>query len=188
MKILNENGNEFINNWVACKKTSYVIQAKRDDSIKEVYNCLERSNVSVRENEVILKGLLGEMWAISEKKFLDRYTDTKGNSLKYLVEKKNFDWVDVATKASNTIYYSCLVPIGKECGIYGMATDKENEAVYHNAKGEGFRTLFLINSSDSISTHGDGDRLLCADKDGKPDISDIWVVDGEIFLKTYKLL
>ena len=103
MKILNENGNEFINNWVACKKTSYVIQAKRDDSIKEVYNCLERSNVSVRENEVILKGLLGEMWAISEKKFLDRYTDTKGNSLKYLVEKKNFDWVDVATKASNTI-------------------------------------------------------------------------------------
>lgn len=36
--------------------------------------------------------------------------------------------------------------------------------------------------------HGDGDYLVCAvGKDGKPDLSDVWVVNGKIFPSTYDM-
>lgn len=34
--------------------------------------------------------------------------------------------------------------------------------------------------------HSDGDYIICSDKNGKPDMSDRWVVNGEVFKETYQ--
>lgn len=33
--------------------------------------------------------------------------------------------------------------------------------------------------------HGNGDFLVCGEKNGRPDLSDVWVVNGKVFATTY---
>ena len=189
MEILNAEGNQIQGLWQKCQKKSYVIEAKKAAEDEEIFNPLERSNVFVKRGEILLKGLLGEVWVIDEKKFLARYTDENGNTLENTVKADSFDWMKVATKASEEIYFALRIPKEKECGLFGMKTDKKEDAKFTNNLGETFRTVFEINSKDSISTHGEGDCLMCMSKgDGTPDFSDIWVVDGFVFENTYKLV
>lgn len=188
MEILNVHGNEIKGEWIKCKKKSYVIEACKVSEATRIFNPLERSDVEVNKGEIILRGLLGEVWVIAESKFEERYTDLDGNSLTTIVQKDSFEWTKVATKASDAIYYALRIPREKECGLYGMKTERSEEAKYFNEKGEMFRTVFEINSKDSISDHGKGDCLMCmAKSDGTPDCDDIWVVDGYLFEKTYTI-
>mgnify|MGYP007090436098 CR=1 FL=1 len=41
--------------------------------------------------------------------------------------------------------------------------------------------------NDPSSEHGYGDYLVCPNKDGKPDFSDVWVVNGAVFPSTYDM-
>lgn len=186
MEILNLNGNNIQGNWQKCKKKSYVIEAKKIAEDETIFNPLERADVFVKKGEILLRGLLGEVWVIDERKFLSRYTDEDGNSLDSLVKENFFDWTRVMTKSSDEIYFALRIPKEKECALFGMKTDKKEDAVYFNNAGEMFRTMFEINSKDSISTHGEGDCLICMSRrDGTPDFSDVWVVDGFVFERTY---
>lgn len=187
MKILNENG-KIEGVWKKCKKKQYVIKARKDGIAKDVYNCLENCTVSAREDEIILRGLFGEEWPIGKNKFLDRYVSTDGGSLDDLVEQRYFAETDVLTKASETEYYCLFVPKDQECAIYGIPTAETENCEYLSSDGKGYRALFSVNSKDSLSDHGNGDYIVCMSKDGKPDIEDMWVVDGNIFLKTYRLI
>ena len=45
--------------------------------------------------------------------------------------------------------------------------------------------VLYTNASDA--PHGDGDYLVCNNVDGSADLSDVWVVNGEIFPKTYDM-
>ena len=52
-----------------------------------------------------------------------------------------------------------------------------------------YGTLLNVNSENSVSDHNKGDYILCsANKDGTPNLNDKWVVDGNIFEKTYELI
>lgn len=189
MEILNINGNNIQGEWMKCKKKSYVIEACKVSQNQTIFNQLERSNVFVKKGEILLRGLFGEVWVIDESKFLARYTDIDGNSLEQLVENDSFEWTKVATKASEDIYFALRIPREKECGLYGMRTDNKEDALYFNNVGEMFRTIFEINSKDSISDHGEGDCLMCMSIGGEtPDYSDIWVIDGFLFSKTYNVV
>ena len=42
--------------------------------------------------------------------------------------------------------------------------------------------------NSQMSEHKTGDRIIFAEKDGKPDQNDMWVVNGNVFEKTYKEL
>ncbi len=189
MEILNKNGNEISGKWIKCKKKSYVIEACKISESGKIFNPLERAEISVNKGEILLKGLLGEMWVIGEDSFLAKYTDTDGKGMESLVEKDSFDWTKVATKSNDAIYYALRISKERNCGIYGMKTAKSDDAKYINAKGEMFRTIFEINSKNSISNHGCGDCIMCmCSHNGTPDFSDIWVVDGFVFDKTYSIL
>lgn len=189
MEILNANGNQILGEWQKCQKKSYVIEAKKVSEDSEIFNPLERATVQVKKGEILLKGLLGEIWVIEESKFLARYTDEEGKSLSNVVKEDSFDWMKVATKPDDEVYFALRIPKEKECAIFGMKTDKKEDAKFTNNRGEFFRTMFEINSKNSISTHGEGDCLICTSKDdGTPDFSDVWVVDGFVFERTYKLV
>lgn len=189
MEILNLENNQIQGDWIKCKKVSYVIEACKVAENMKIYSPLECSEVFVQKGEILMRGLLGEPWVIGKEKFLSRYTSVEGESLNSLMTKESFDWIKVATKASDDVYFALRIPKTKECGIYGMKTDNKDEALYFNENGEMFRTVFAINSKNSISNHGNGDCLMCMSINGEtPDYSDIWVVDGFLFDKTYKVL
>ena len=52
-----------------------------------------------------------------------------------------------------------------------------------------YGTILNVNSDNSISDHNKGDYIVCSKtKDGKPNLEDKWVVDGNIFEKTYEFI
>ena len=52
-----------------------------------------------------------------------------------------------------------------------------------------YGTILNVNSENSVSNHFSGDYILCSiNKDGTPNLKDKWVVDGNIFEKTYKFV
>lgn len=187
MEILNEKG-KIEGVWQKCKKKQYRVKARKDGIAQDVYNVLENCTVAVREDEIVLRGLFGEEWPIGKTKFLDRYVLPNNGSLAELVEQRSFAEIDVLTKACETEYYCLFVPRDQECGIYGMPTDEIEKCEYRTADGKGYRALFRINSKDSLSDHGNGDYVVCCSKNGEPDVDDMWVVDGNVFLKTYQLV
>ena len=187
MLILNENG-KIEGNWKKCKKKQYIVKARKDENVKEVYNCLERSTVAVREDEIILRGLFGEEWPIGKTKFLDRYESIGGGTLDELAEKRFFAETDVLTRVTDELYFSLFIPKEKECAVYGMPSDKPSEIKYKDKNGKGYRAIFYANSKESISDHGNGDFVVCQSKNGYPDFDDVWVIDGKIFSETYRII
>lgn len=45
----------------------------------------------------------------------------------------------------------------------------------------------MLHTNLPNAPHGDGDYLVCANKDGQPDLSDVWVVNGAVFPNTYDM-
>lgn len=186
MVILNDIPEIFSTKWQMCRKRVYSVKAMRNASITSVYNFLERSTVAVKPNDIIIEGMLGERYVISAERFLARYVHTDGSDLSDIVNLESFDWIEVNTKAVETVNYCLFIPKANQCGVYGMPTKDENKIVYRDKNGNGYQTLFQVNSPQSMSDHGNGDYLLC-DSVNK-EFPDMWVVDGAVFEKTYKLI
>lgn len=186
MVILNDIPELFSAEWRKCRKCSYTVKAMRSMEIKSVYNILERSTVSVGPDDVIIVSLLGERYVISKERFLARYEHIDGSDLSDIIDKENFDLIEVRTKAVDEVNLCLFIPKAHHCGIYGMPTNDESKVVYRDTAGNGYQTLFQVNSPQSISTHGDGDYLLC-DSINRAH-PDMWVVDGEVFGKTYEII
>lgn len=185
MDILNEKDNKIEGNWVVCQKKSYIIKAKRKRGITSVFNVLENSIVPVGEDDIILKGLFQEEWAIGESKFLSRYTHIDGSPLTDMVGI-DFDWIEIKTKADDSKYLAMRIDKAKHCGIYAIPTMDKSQIKYTNQVGVGYQTIFEINSPLSISDHGDGDYLMRQMSDDE-ELNDIWVVDGYVFNLTYTI-
>jgi hypothetical protein len=176
-------------NWSSTRKRNYKIYMCIPTNGTKVTNVLEGANYIVGpkgteikpgvkcNGEVVLSGTAKEQWVTPLSKVADTYgfgMDRRPIDLEsFDTELKRSDtpgWVEITTKSNGSICnnYALFLPL-KEIRNFPVQT----------AWGS---TLYA--NRDGIK-HGKGDFLVCSKKDGKPDFTDVWVVNGEIFPTTY---
>ena len=152
-------------------KTDYVISAMMVNEPYDTYNFLELTDYHVEDDgvSVVLKGTLGEEWVTKLSKVLKSYTKEDGIALSEsdLLDNKG-TFIPVRAKATPDANFAFFVP-------------KNVIVEVQTAWGD----VLYTNKSDT--DHGDGDYLVCNNDNGKPDLSDIWVVNGAVFETTYNL-
>lgn len=153
-----------------------------------IRNKLECSSFEVKKSELVVSGLLGEQWTITPQKALSTYKLIGDTTLEKLLKSGYFDWNYALTLPYDGEYYAYFLPKEEfaDVGLYDLQTDNLDEAKYYDDSGRGYRIISHINSPLSASDHGKGDFLVCAGREGSPDFSRIWVVDGRVFALTYE--
>ena len=150
-------------------KAEYTIQGMMVSKDTTFHNDLENVDYTATDDgeSVVLKGTVGEQWVTKLSKVLETYTKADGTALKaedFTSSKDTF--IDLKTKAEPDTNFACFVP-------------KDVRLTVNTAWGD------VLHVNDPVSEHGYGDYLVCPNKDGKPDFSDVWVVNGAIFANTY---
>ncbi len=150
-------------------KTEYTIQGMMVSKDTSFHNDLENVDYTATDDgeSVVLKGTVGEQWVTKLSKVLETYTKADGSALteKDFTENKD-TFIDLKTKAEPDTNFACFVPADVRLTV-------------NTAWGD------VLHVNDPASDHGYGDYLVCPNKDGKPDFSDVWVVNGAIFANTY---
>jgi hypothetical protein len=168
-----------IDNWKSTHKKSYSIWMCRPAFGTKVSNFLEGSNYTTDVNkQFVLSGTAGEQWVVDVNKLAKTYTFEDGTpitpeSLQKKCDKADqIDWVKLTTKPDAGTNYAFFLDINRRETINFPVKTSWGE-------------LLLANRPEV--QHLKGDFLVCADKDGHPNLNDVWVVNGEIFPKTYDL-
>lgn len=167
--------------YVPCRKKAYNIECCIPPKGIEIYNHLEDAHYITNDIEkVIMRGLMNEIWIIDLSILMNSYRFTDGQSIttetlnqrgKIIDNDLIMNWQQVSS-INNSIKFAQLVP-----KIYKLKISTK------------YGTILNINSDNSISDHNKGDYILCSmNKDGTPNLDDKWVVDGNIFEKTYELI
>lgn len=161
----------------------------------EVYICMPAPGTKTRnalekcvyttnqERPFIISGTLGETWTIDADKFASKYGVRKTEGLvpvdinKYnqaYLNGQTIDWRKFEARPGQSRVWAFFLDIDK----YGNAAKN-----------------FPVNTSwgDKLTAnrtgvpHGHGDFLLCEDANGRPDLNNMWVVNGRVFVRTYDL-
>ena len=159
------------NEWFLTGKKEYTVQAMMPSKETSFHNELEVVDYTVTNDgiTVILKGTLGEMWTSKLPKVISTYTKADGSE----ITEKDFEvkdrYIDLKTKAAPDTNYAMYVP-------------NDISVTVETAWGD------VLHTNLPNAPHGDGDFLVCrAGEDGEPDLSDVWVLNGVIFQKTYDI-
>ena len=162
---------EFSNlNWQPCTKVEYNIQVYVPPKGTKVHNFLENSDYVTNEMKpFVLVGTVGEEWTVNLKKVMTAYT-FEG---KPITEK-------IATNVLSDGKKHTIRAIAGAEKMFAVQTDKHINVT--TSWGE-----VLMTNRPGIE-HGTGDYLICYEKNGVPDLNDMWVINGEIFPKTYKFI
>ena len=149
-------------------KTEYTIQGMMVSKETSFHNDLENTDYTVTDDgvSVVLKGTVGEQWVTKLEKVISTYTKPDGSALTAEDFAGKDTFIDLKTKAAPDTNFACFVPVDVRISI-------------NTAWGD------VLHVNDPAAEHGAGDYLVCPNKDGKPDFSDVWVVNGAIFAKTY---
>ena len=157
--------------WFLTGKKEYKVQAMMVSKEISFHNEYENVDYTVTDDgeTVILKGVVGEMWATKLSKVIDTYTKTDGSQ----INESDFDqkdvYIDLLTKAAPDSNYAMFVPA-------------DISVIVETAWGDELHTNTMN------IPHGDGDYLVCRKgEDGNPDLSDVWVLNGVIFHETYDM-
>ncbi len=155
--------------WFLTGKTKYTVQAMMVSKETQFHNELEVVDYTVNDDgeTVVLKGTLGEMWASRLPKVISTYTKPDGSEItaEYFAEKDNF--IDLITKAAPDTNFAMFVP-------------NNISVTVETAWGD------VLHTNLPNAPHGNGDFLVCrAGEDGKPDLSDVWVLNGRQFPDNY---
>lgn len=150
-------------------KTEYTIQGMMVSKETSFHNDLENVDYTAVDDgeSVVLRGTVGEQWVTKLSKVLETYTKSDGTALRaedFTASKDTF--LDLRTKAEPDTNFACFVPADVRLTV-------------NTAWGD------VLHVNDPSAEHGYGDYLVCPNKDGKPDFSDVWVVNGAIFANTY---
>ena len=159
-----------LSDWFPTGKTDYRVQAKMVSADTEVYNELEDAHYTAQPNgeDVILKGTQGEEWVTKLSKVAKTYTKPDGSE----ITLEDFTQLDA---------YIDLKTIPTE-GYFAYFIPADYKVTVSTAWGD------VLHANRDGVPHGDGDYLVCAaGEDGKPDLADVWVVNGAVFLQTYDL-
>lgn len=126
----------------------------------------------------VLCGTVEEMWTINADKLAQTYTFLQNNqpytinqqSLSQRVRKDGLlDWTSIRVTARETYghYWACFVPLVQKGQI-------------QTSRGT------VLNINGAGVSHGKGDFIVCNRlPNGNPNLSDRWVVNGEVFASTY---
>lgn len=164
-----------------CRKQIYSVKCCIPPKDIEIYNHLEDAHYTTNNTEkVLMKGLMNEIWLIDLKTLMNSYKFLDGEDInmetlnqrgKIIDNDLIMNWQDVIS-INNSMKYAQMIP-----KLYKLQITTK------------YGTNLNVNSDNSVSNHDQGDFILCSiDKDGKPNLNDKWVVDGNVFKKTYKFI
>lgn len=173
---------DWVEKWKHTRKKRYSVQVRLGINGEVLYNPLEnRKYVVTKETPIVLIGVCGEKYAISIDYLKENFKRTNGSCITedYLRGLKPFRYVklfrntDDVYKGGKTQYTNYALFV--RSAIYHNIPIKMNDGILVFANAEGIH-------------HGKGDYLVCGVKDCKPDFSNIKVVNGEVFAKTYSMI
>ncbi len=167
-------------NWKPTRKKSYYIWACMPKQGTKVYNALEGSSyITNVDRPIVLCGTAHEMWIVDLRKLASTYVMPDGRAITKEVLRSMainvngkccIDWFKIkAMSVNQPLNFAIHVPLSVRNFPVNTAW---GDVLYANRTGVG---------------HGSGDFLVCASNRGMPLLSDVWVVNGEIFPHTYNL-
>lgn len=155
--------------WFLTGKKKYTIQAMMVSEEMTFHNDLEAVDLAADDDgeTVVLKGTRDEIWTSPLPQVISRYTKPDGTELCKEDFADKDTYIDICTIPTKDAYYAMRVP---------------NDITVTAVTAQGY----VLHSNLPNSPHGKGDFLVCTIReDGEPDLSDIWVVNGLIFLDCY---
>ena len=172
--------------WFETRKKAYSIHACRPHLGSKVYNFLEDSHhITDADKCFVLCGTIGEKWVINLKELQDTYTFDNGQPIQSEVLYKHlYKWVSGGNGVSTPILdWIKINTIQNESRKYWALTLPKCIKNYPVITAWG---NILIANREGIG-HGSSDYLVCPDKNGSPNLMNVWVVNGQIFPNTYIL-
>ena len=161
-----ESSNE---NWFLTGKKKYTVQAMMVSEERTFHNDLEVVDLVATDDgeTVVLKGTRDEIWTSPLPQVISRYTKPNGTELS-IEDFANKDvYIDIVTIPTKDAYYAMHVP-------------NDISVTVETAQGN------VLHTNLTNAPHGEGDFLVCTiQEDGEPDLSDIWVLNGLIFIDCY---
>jgi hypothetical protein len=161
---------------VKAAKRKYNCQAYIPAIGTKIYNFLEDAYlVTKKEEPVVIIGPAGEEYPIPVDKFLKTYSLPDSSLLSEEWLREQDFWLSgkkmelICNPQSDN--YVFALPVDTDCSFTVVTT---------------WNDRLTVNSQ--MSEHKTGDRIIFAEKDEKPDQNDMWVVNGNVFEKTYKEL
>lgn len=158
------------------RKEDYVIYARYAYPGEEIYNYLEDSYYTISdEKPIVLSGTAEEEWVVTFDKLADTYTYENGEyiedeDLGTRIPRSEDEWVAIRP----------IQDVNAQC-VFAYQTNPDEQIEVETKWGE------ILTANRTGVPHGNGDWIIFADDgSGKPDEYDSWVVNGEVFEKTYK--
>ena len=155
--------------WFLTGKKKYTVQAMMVSKETTFHNALEVVDLVATDDgeTVVLKGTRDEIWTSPLPDVISRYTKPDGSELC----KEDF--------ANKDVYFD-IVTIPAKDAYYAMHVPNDISVTVVSAHGN------VLHSNLSNAEHGEGDFLVCTIReDGEPDLSDIWILNGLIFMDCY---
>ena len=156
--------------WFLTGKRAYTVKAMMVSKETSFNNELEVTDYTVNDDgvTVILKGAVGEMWASKLPNVISTYTRPDGSTLSEEDFAVKDEYIDILARPEPDAYYAMHVPQG----ISVTVETEWGDVLHSNLPG---------------APHGEGDYIVCcADENGEPDLSDIWILNGAVFPKYYE--
>ena len=155
--------------WFLTGKKKYTVQAMMVSKEMTFHNDLEVVDLVATDDgeTVVLKGTRDEIWTSPLPQVISRYTKPDGSELR----KEDF--------ANKDVYFD-IVTIPTKDAYYAMHIPNDITVVVETAQGN------VLHSNLPNAPHGKGDFLVCTIReDGEPDLSNIWILNGLIFMDCY---
>ena len=155
--------------WFLTGKKKYTVQAMMVSKEMTFHNDLEVVDLVAADDgeTVVLKGTRDEIWTSPLPQVISRYTKPDGSRLC----REDF--------ANKDVYFD-IVTIPTKDAYYAMHVPNDISVTVETAQGN------VLHSNLPNAPHGEGDFLVCTIReDGEPDLSDIWILNGLIFMDCY---
>lgn len=156
--------------WFLTGKTEYTIQGMLVSKDTPYENVLEGNSGVVTDDgiTVLLKGTVDELWPSKLEKVMKTYTKADGSELTAADFQPKDTYIDLKTKAQPDTNFAMFIPA-------------DVQVVVETAWGD------ILTANRPGVEHGKGDYLVSTVKDGQPDLTDVWVLNGAVFPNTYDL-
>ena len=147
-------------------KKSYTMKAEKVAAGTAIYNFLEDCNYTSDDVKCIkLIGTVGEEWPVTIEKLAKTYTFIDGTAITpENIPDGVFEIATIVDETADTIFADQVVDERKVITAWGE----------------------ILTANRAGIPHGNGDFIVYANRKGKPDPDDCWVVNGIVFANTYQ--